>query len=105
MFKMKRSHSCLEYEMSVLGKRHGSELAHEMKRQRVPLTLGKRCGDALVGSGKRCRTGEEGALQRMLADAYREIHALREELKQAKMEVDFYQRRMNLPYNHDITCY
>lgn len=91
--------------MSVLGKRDGLELVRDVKRQRVPLVLGKRGGGELGGDGKRCRVGESGALQRMLAEAYSEIHALREQLKHAKMEVEFYQRGMNLPYNHNIECY
>ena len=77
---MKRSlESC---GMSVLGKRDGFELVRDVKRRRVPLVL-----VSVVMSGgrcERCRVDENGALQRMLADAYSEIHKLREELKQLK---------------------
>ena len=65
--------------------------------------LGKRGGGRALGDGKRCR-GVRVALCKECAEAY-EIHALREQLKHAKMEVEFYQRGMNLPYNHNIECY
>lgn len=94
---MKRGYSYLEADCVGFDR--------DVKRMRMPRTLGKRDGEELVNDGKRSRVCENGALQRMLEDAYIEINALREELKQAKMEVEFYQRRMNLPYNHDIECY
>jgi hypothetical protein len=54
---------------------------------------------------KRQRADEMQSLHNLLTEAYVKIDQLQAELRQLKMLQAYYTERMNLPYNHDVTCY
>ena len=56
-------------------------------------------------ASKRRRQDEMHSLQRLIADAYAKIQELEAEVKYLKMVQHASNERMNLPYNHNITCY
>lgn len=86
-------------------KRQGDDLSHEPKRLCLDTSLKRKQEFEHMPDKRRRLTDSVQNLERKLHEAYARIAQLEAELKQSKMVQQYLTGRINLPYNHDITCY